>query len=292
MNILSFDIEEWYIEKHFKGGRKEKYSQYDEILDWILSILEQKNIKATFFCVGQLSVEFPEVVKRIASAGHEIGSHSNKHFWVNKMSRKEFAEDTRIAVQELENLVGKKVKSFRAPAFSIGQSNDWSFEVLVENGIENDASIFPMSRDFGGFPQFTSFEPSIITKNGISIKEFPISPASLLGKKNAFSGGGYFRLFPLVLQKSFINNMDYVMFYFHINDLIDEVGKFMSKSEYESYFKENGSLKNRTLRYIKSNIGKGKAKDKLNKLISEYHFLNLEDASKIIDWNRQPIIKL
>ena len=49
MRVLSFDIEEWYIEKHFKGGRKEKYCQYDKLLDWILDILDKSNSKATFF---------------------------------------------------------------------------------------------------------------------------------------------------------------------------------------------------------------------------------------------------
>ena len=137
-NILTFDIEEWYIEKHFNGERKEKYRQYDELLDWILNTLEKNNTKATFFCVGQLAVEFPNVLKRIANAGHEIGSHSNKHLWVNKMTPEEFAEDTRIALEEIENMIGEKVKSFRAPAFSIGKNNDWAFDILAENGIEYD----------------------------------------------------------------------------------------------------------------------------------------------------------
>lgn len=151
MKILTFDTEEWYIEKHFKGGRKEKYRQYDKLLDWILNTLEKNNAKATFFCVGQLAVEFPDVLKKIANAGHEIGSHSNKHLWVNKMTRQEFAEDTRIAIGEIENLIGRKVKSFRAPAFSIGKNNDWAFDVLAENGIEYDCSIFPANRDLGDF---------------------------------------------------------------------------------------------------------------------------------------------
>ena len=164
MKILTFDTEEWYIEKHFKGGRKEKYRQYDELLDWILNTLEKSNTKATFFCVGQLAVEFPNVLKRIANEGHEIGSHSNRHLWVNKMTPEEFAEDTRIALEEIENLIGKKVKSFRAPAFSIGKDNDWAFDILAENGIEYDCSVFPANRDFGGFPQFTSSVPSQIRK--------------------------------------------------------------------------------------------------------------------------------
>jgi len=292
MNIISFDIEEWFIEKHFKGGRTGKYRQYDEMIDWILTNLKENNLKATFFCVGQLAVEFPDVVKKISAEGHEIGSHSNKHLWVNKMSRQEFFEDTYTAVTELENLIGNKVKSFRAPAFSIGQSNDWAFEVLAENGIEYDASVFPASRDFGGFPQFKSSVPSLIKKNGIVLKEFPICPASVAGKSLPYSGGGYFRMIPLWLQKHFINEMDYVMFYFHINDLLEEKGKFMSKEEFEEYFKEPGSLKNRLVRYFKANIGKGSATKKLANLMKDYDFINVEQAASVIDWNNQPIIEL
>lgn len=292
MNIISFDTEEWYIEKHFKGGRKEKYRQYDEILDWILAILEEKQLKATFFCVGQLAVEFPDVIKKISSCGHEIGSHSNRHLWVTKMTRSEFSEDTRIAVSELENLTGKKVKSFRAPAFSIGKNNDWAFEVLSENGIEYDCSVFPASRDFGGFPQFRTSLPSLVTKEGHEIKEFPICPAVFINRKLPFSGGGYFRLIPLALQKHFIDKMEYVMFYFHINDLIEESSKFMSKKEYEEYFKENGTLKNRLSRYLKSNIGKGSAKKKLESLLDQYEFVNVEKAVELINWEQQPQIKL
>lgn len=55
MRVLSFDIEEWYIEKHFKGGRKEKYYQYDKLFDWILNTLDKSNSKATFFLCGAIS---------------------------------------------------------------------------------------------------------------------------------------------------------------------------------------------------------------------------------------------
>lgn len=292
MKILTFDTEEWYIEKHFKGGRKEKYRQYDKLLDWILNTLEKNNAKATFFCVGQLAVEFPDVLKKIANAGHEIGSHSNKHLWVNKMTRQEFAEDTRIAIGEIENLIGRKVKSFRAPAFSIGKTNDWAFDVLAENGIEYDCSIFPANRDLGGFPHFTSSIPALIKKGVYTIKEFPICPVTLMGKSVTFSGGGYFRLVPLWLQKNFIERMDYVMFYFHINDLIEQNSKFMTKAEFEEYFKEVGTLKNRIIRYAKANIGKGGALNKLEVLLQTYVFCNVGQAAKEINWSKQPLIEL
>lgn len=288
--IMTFDTEEWYIEKTFKGGRREKYKQYDEILDWILKTLEQYHIKATFFCVGELAIQFPEVVKCIAQQGHEIGSHSNRHLWVTKMNRQEFSEDTRRAVQSLEDLTGRKVKSFRAPAFSIGQDNAWAFEVLAENGIERDCSIFPASRDFGGFPQFESSIPSIVKSNNCSLKEFPISPAKVLGKSLPFSGGGYFRLIPLFLQKHFIEQMNYIMFYFHINDLIEQKTTFMSKAEYEEYFKEPGTLKNRVSRYIKANIGKGGALSKLDYLLGQYKYVNVEQAAQMVDWQKSPVV--
>lgn len=290
--ILTFDTEEWYIEKTFKGNRPEKYKQYNEILDWILTTLEKYNLKATFFCVGELAVQFPEIVKRIVSQGHEIGSHSNRHLWVTKMNRQEFSEDTRNAIQSLENLIGKKVQSFRAPAFSIGENNSWAFEVLVENGIKYDCSVFPANRDFGGFPQFTSSIPSIINYNNSTLKEFPISPAKLFGKALPFSGGGYFRLIPLTMQKNFIERMDYVMFYFHINDLIEQKTTFMSKSEYEEYFREPGTLKNRISRYVKANIGKTGALNKLDVLLGKYTFLNVEQADSLIEWGKQPVVEL
>ena len=81
------------------------------------------------------------------------------------------------------------------------------------------------------------------------------------------------------------------MFYFHINDLIEESSKFMSKTAYEEYFKESGTLKNRLSRYVKSNIGKGRAKKKLKALLDQYEFLNVEKTAETICWEKQPLIK-
>ena len=86
--------------------------------------------------------------------------------------------------------------------------------------------------------------------------------------------------------------MDYVMFYFHINDLIEEKTAFMSRQEYESYFKEPGTLKNRVSRYLKANIGKGSSMKKLDHLLSRYAFLNVEEAAQNIKWNHQPCITI
>ena len=290
MNILTFDIEEWYLEKEFWGNRISRYKEFDNYLDQILGKLDERGYKGTFFCVGGMATEFPDVVKKINEAGHEVGCHSFKHVWLNKMTENELEDDTRIAIDALEQCIGKKVVSYRAPAFSIGQENKYAIEVLAKNGIKRDASIFPAERDFGGFAQFGEKMPTMVFSGSARIKEFPICTTKLLGKEIAYSGGGYFRFFPLSYVKQEMNRSEYAMTYFHIGDLVPESSKVLSKAEYEGYFKESGTLKNRYMRYIKANIGKKNAFGKLLKLIDSQDFVNLEQADKMIDWENAPSV--
>lgn len=292
MNVLTFDIEEWYLERVNKSNRSEKYQTFDKYLNDILAILKERQMQGTFFCVGGMAREFPEVVRRIADAGHEIGCHSNVHTWLNKMTPQECLEDTRAAVDALEQCIGQKVKSYRAPAFSIGESNKWAFEVLAECGIERDASIFPATRDFGGFSAFGQKTPTIVRYNGIELKEFPICTTRLLGREIAYSGGGYFRFFPLWFVKKEMASAEYAMTYFHIADLIPESNGVMSRADYEAYFKEPGTLKARYVRYIKSNLGKKSAFLKLQKLLHTTEFVNIAQASDSVCWSEVPIVSL
>lgn len=284
MNILTFDIEEWYIEKHFGGDRAEKYREYDRYLGEILDTLDDRGLKGTFFCVGGLAREFPEVVRRIADCGHEIGCHSDIHTWLNKMTREECLADTRRAVDSLEQVIGQKVKSFRAPAFSIDDSSKWAFEVLAECGIERDASIYPAVRDFGGFAGFPADKPCIVKVGDATLKEFPVSLTTFAGKQMAYSGGGYFRFFPLSFIKKTMKASDYVMTYFHIGDLEHHPYKMMTREAYESYFKQPGTFKNRFVRMVKHSLGSSGAFDKMCNLVRAFEYMNLEEADKMIDW--------
>lgn len=288
MNIISFDIEEWVLEKDHFGNRKEKYTEFDRVLNHILELLDKTHQSATFFCLGKMTTDFPEVIKKIQSNGHEIGSHSHSHKWVNKMTPEEFREDTRQAVQTIEDLTGEKVKSFRAPAFSIGESNRWAIEILHEFGIENDASIFPGVRDFGGFPNFTEQKPCIIEYNGIHVNEFPIPLYTMpvARKQIAYSGGGYFRLLPISFVKKQMIHSDYNMCYFHIADLVTEKDPFMGREEFEEYFKESGSFPKRLSRYFKSNIGRSKSLKNFDEIIRSFSFSSIEDCLKINSINK------
>jgi polysaccharide deacetylase family protein (PEP-CTERM system associated) len=292
MNILTFDIEEWALAKVGGYGSAGKYAKYDAYLNKILNALDERGFKGTFFCTGMMASDFPDVVKSIYSRGHEVGCHSFKHTWLNKMSEEEVMEDTRTSVDALEQCIGQKVRSYRAPAFSIGNSNKWAFEVLAKNGITRDASVYPAERDFGGFAQFGEKQPSMVYCNRAVFKEFPISTTNILGHDLAYSGGGYFRFFPLSFVKKEMAKTDYNMTYFHIGDLIPEKSGIISKEDFERYYKIQGTLKNRCVRYVKSNLGKKKAFPKLLELIATEDFVNLEQADKMINWEQAPSVLL
>lgn len=292
MNILTFDIEEWFLDKAYFGGKQSKYAEYDRLLEEILQKLSEKSLKGTFFCVGKMATDFPSVVRKIFEAGHEIGCHSNTHQWLNKMTYDEAMEDTHAAVDALEQCIGQKVLSYRAPAFSIGSNNKWAFEVLAVNGITRDASVFPTSRDFGGFPGFTKMEPTLVKYNGIEIREYPIMTTKVFGKQIAYSGGGYFRFFPYSYIEREIRKTSYSMSYFHLGDLCPVVSGVMTKEEYEGYFNEPGTTKARYLRYVKTNLGVGSNKKKLFKLLARMQFNNLMEADQQIDWSSKSALIL
>ena len=282
MNILTFDIEEWF---HILDNQStEDISKWDNFeyrldnnLEKILNLLEKKKKKATFFCLGWIAKKYPYLIQKIDNAGYEIGSHSNHHILAYKQNRIDFKEDLKNSINTLEEITNKKVKYYRAPGFSIKDSNIWIFDELISNGIEIDCSIFPSRRSHGGFPNFPSNIPSYINRKGKLIKEFPINTISLFGNTFIFSGGGYFRLLPYIVIKNLIKDSNYVMTYFHPRDIDKNQPTIKDLSIYRKF---------------KSYIGLKSCFKKLDKLLSEFDFIDLQEANKKINWKKSPIIKL
>jgi polysaccharide deacetylase family protein (PEP-CTERM system associated) len=272
MNILTFDIEEWW---HFDiYSTEDKWDNYepriDLYLDKTLDILDSRNTKATFFCLGWIARKYPDVIKRIMRRGHEIACHTDKHIFIKDMNPESFNDDLRLALDSIENITGRKIKSFRAPAFTITPNEVWAFDVLSNNGIEYDCSIFPTSRSYGGFSNFGEGNPTLIRHRKTKIKEFPMNTTRLFGKNFVFSGGGYFRLFPLGVIKKLIDISDYTITYFHMRDFDNEQYRF-------NYF---------TLeRQFKSYYGLKGAYKKFLNLFYSYDWISVQQAGDMIDWD-------
>jgi len=108
----------------------------------------------------------------------------------------------------------------------------------------------------------------------------------------AYSGGGFFRLFPLWFVMNRMASSEYNMCYFHLGDLLPEKYGVHSRAVYEAYYKEPGTLKNRYMRHFKSNLGKKGAFAKLISLIQRTDFIGLNQAEKMVDWEKAGIVTL
>ena len=279
MNILTFDIEEWW---HFDTFSTEDiWDNYEPRIDLylnkVLDELDKKGIQATFFCLGWIARKYPQVIKTIVVRGHEIACHTDKHLFVKDMTPESFYEDLRLALDSIENISGSKIKTFRAPAFTITENEKWAFEILAKQGIEYDCSIFPTTRSFGGFPSFGEGKPTLIKYNGYEIKELPINTGKFLGKEFVFGGGGYFRLFPYWLIRKKMSQSDYNMTYLHMRDF-----------DYEQYRFKYFSIE----RYFKSYYGLKGTYNKFLHLINDFKWVSVEDACKQVNWNDVRQIKL
>ena len=100
-------------------------------IDSILKTLEENNTKITFFMVGDWIEKFPEAVKKIHEAGHEIGSHSDTHPHVNNLSYEKNIEEIEKSNDKIEKAIGKRTKIYRAP---YGEYNDTVIKAAQDKG--------------------------------------------------------------------------------------------------------------------------------------------------------------
>lgn len=221
VNAMTVDVEEYFQVWAFADvTEKSRWSAYPSRIAWsmerILRLFDEANVKATFFTLGWIGERFPEIVRQIASRGHEVASHGYDHEKVTNQSPAEFSEDVSRAKSILEDITGKPVVGYRAPSFSINQDNMWALDVLGETGHSYSSSIYPISHDHYGMPDASRFAFC----RSASFLEIPMSTTRLFGKNLPCGGGGYFRLLPYRYFKWSINRLNKVeqepaVFYFH-----------------------------------------------------------------------------
>ena len=276
MNILTFDIEDWFhILDNDPSKSENDWNKFDSRIQFglekILNILNENDVKATFFVLGWVAKKHPTLIKKINELGYEVGTHSHMHQLVYEQSPQQFKEDIKRSIYTIEDCIGKKVTSYRAPGFSITKNQLWAFEILSELGIKIDCSVFPSNRAHGGMPGSKINKPCLIIKNNCEIKEFPINTANFLGKSIIFSGGGYFRIFDYRIIRFLAKKSDYLMTYFHPRDF-----------DYNQPVMDGLSY----LRIFKSYVGLSTCYNKLDRFIKDFDFIDLRQADSITKWEK------
>jgi len=245
-NLQSFSI----LPRHLDRGRQNHEIEIN--MDFILSLLAEHGVKATFFFLGRIARDLPQLVRRVAQENHEIACHSLNHFRIYGLTPEVFAEELREAKGLLEDASGQQVCGFRAPDFSITRESAWALDALRQAGFLYDSSIYP----FGGHDVYgIAGASSQIHRLANGLIEWPLATIPVFNRRVPFGGGGYFRLYPLRLTElcfSRINRQSMpCMFYIHPYELgpaIERIPGLSYLRRFRHYF-HCGTL-NRSLAHL------------------------------------------
>ncbi len=200
-NILTIDIEEYFHSDnvaHLFGPSRwhTAPSRVVETTRFVLQLLEDHHVRATFFVLGWVAERFPDLVVEIFRRGHEIGTHGYWHKLVYEQEPHEFEEDLRQSIGAIRSALGAvdfSVQCYRAPSFSITAKSLWALDILPRCGIRYDSSIFPIAGHHRyGMPDASRF--CSVFANGLT--EIPLSTVRIWGLNIPVAGGGYFRMYP------------------------------------------------------------------------------------------------
>ena len=169
----------------------------------MLELFARLTIRGTWFVQGLVARRYPELVKKIAAAGHEVGCHAHTHRPLFTMSDAQLRDEIRQSRAALEDCGGSPVVGFRAPDFSIGppcerldEVNRRLFGILVEEGFAYDSSVVPARmRRYG-----VADAPAGAFRLREGLIEFPLATV-WAGRRWPALGGGYLRMFPWMYHR-------------------------------------------------------------------------------------------
>lgn len=201
-NALTVDVEDWFHVSAFDPYLRRSAwdcceSRVEHNTARLLDLLAGLGLRATFFTLGWVAMRHPQLVRRIAAAGHEVASHGFDHRRVGSMSRAAFHADVRNSRLLLEDVAGVPVRGYRAPSFSLALRDTAAYELLAEAGYRYSASVAPIRHDHYGDPA----APRYPCRTPSGVLEIPVSTVRLGNRNWPCAGGGFFRLYPYALTR-------------------------------------------------------------------------------------------
>jgi peptidoglycan-N-acetylglucosamine deacetylase len=169
----------------------------------LLDFLEEQDVRATVFVVGEIGLSHPELVRRVAAAGHEIGLHGLRHRSLGEIGRERLPAELREGRDVLQHVSQSPVNGFRAPIFSLTPATGWAVHQLTEAGFAYSSSVLPAANPLHGWPG-APCRPFRWT-DGLIELPCPVFGAGRL--QVPFLGGAYLRYLPLSLVECRLRRM-------------------------------------------------------------------------------------
>ena len=203
VNALTIDVEDYFHVTAFTGDiDRARWASLESRVERntarLGEIFARHNVRATFFVLGWVAERYPNIVRELHAAGHEIACHGLSHEVIYRQAPAVFKEETVRAKALLEDLIGGPVRGYRAATYSIVRETLWALDVLAELGFEYDSSIFPVRHDLYGIPDAPRVPHRVAAGRML---EVPLTTVDIAGQRLPCGGGGYFRLMPYSLFK-------------------------------------------------------------------------------------------
>jgi polysaccharide deacetylase family protein (PEP-CTERM system associated) len=196
---LTVDLEDWY--HSILEIDPASWSRYEDRIvpttERLLDILARGRARATFFVLGHVAELHPELVPKIAAAGHEIACHGYAHRLAYRLTPDEFRADLRRALELLRSQTHQPIRGYRAAYWSIRRDCAWALDILAEEGLTYDSSIYPTDTGLYGIADAPRDPFRLTTRKGCRMLEFPPSVLRFPFRNLPFAGGIYLRVLPL-----------------------------------------------------------------------------------------------
>ena len=199
-------MEDYFHVAAFEGSvRRAQWDRFESRLsrsiDDTLDLFSRHDVRATFFVLGWVAERQPEIVRRIAEAGHEIASRGYLPQRAEGLDRAALREDMARTREVLEAAGSNPIVGYRFGSW-LTRRDLWILDVLAEEGYLYDASINPLLRRFPpGAIEHEVYQHRHSQRPELGLWEFPVSSLNLLGVRVPFSGGNYTRQIPHTLLK-------------------------------------------------------------------------------------------
>ena len=269
LNAFSVDVEDYFQVNAFERTiPRDSWGSFEPRVERntrrLLDLCAEYGVRGTFFTLGWVAERYPQLVRRIAEHGHEVASHGHGHERASDLSTAAFASDVARAKASLEDITGAPVIGYRAPSFSIGESNLWAFDCLAEAGYRYSSSVYPIRHDHYGTPDWPRFARPVRD----TLIEIPATTVRLFERNLPAAGGGYFRLLPYAASRWMLRRVNDAeqrpaVFYFHpweIDAAQPRVPGLDAKTSFRHY------------------LNLGRMERRLQRLLADFHWGRMDEV--------------
>jgi polysaccharide deacetylase family protein (PEP-CTERM system associated) len=266
-NAFSVDLEDWFQGLTSTNPLVDEWPRFESRVvpatQKLLAILRRFDVQATFFVLGYVADQHPDLIRAIHAAGHEIGVHGYYHRFVYRLSPDEFEQEVARSIEAVEDIVGVQPIGHRAPYFSVNAGTPWAFERLETLGLRYDSSVFPTRNMLYGFPGAPRFPYRIPERK---LMEMPASTVQVGGMILPMAGGFYTRALPYWVTQWAIRRLNRqgqpAILYVHPweLDLEQNYGRVTARERITHYY------------------GRRSLEGKLHRLFSEFRFTTMRDV--------------